>query len=60
MLLSMALTAPQYVAKVVSRKPLLMAGRDAGTSTLLTSARRLSLLDRAAQAAGDEPLPPLA
>eukprot|EP01045_Picozoa_sp_COSAG04_P051099 COSAG04_NODE_21058_length_380_cov_3.060498_1_plen_48_part_10 len=30
MLLSVALTAPQYVAKAVSRKPLLMAGRDAG------------------------------
>ena len=30
MLLSVALTAPLYVAKAVSRKPLLMAGRDAG------------------------------
>ena len=57
MLLSVALTAPQYVAKAVSWKPLLMAGRDAGNEHA-ADARRLSLLDRAAQAAGDEPLPP--
>ena len=41
MLLSMALTAPQHVAKAVSRKPLLTAGRDAAmpeTGTLLMRA----------------------
>ena len=56
--LSMALTAPQYVAKAVSRKPLLMAGRDAGDEHAADERAPLSLLDRAAQAAGDEPLPP--
>ena len=56
-LLSMALTAPQYVAKAVSRKPpLLMAGRDAGDGHA-ADARRLASADQAAKAADDEPLP---
>ena len=44
MLLSVALTAPQHVAKAVSWKPLLMAGRDAGDEHA-ADARRLFLLD---------------
>ena len=54
--LSEALTAPQYVAKAMSRKPPLMAGRDAGDGHA-ADARRLVSADRAAKAADDEPQP---
>ena len=56
MLLSMVLTAPQYVAKAMSRKPPLMAGRDAGDGHA-ADARRLVSADHAAKAADDEPQP---
>ena len=56
MLLSTALTAPQYVAEAMSRKPPLMAGRDAGDGHA-ADARRLVSADQAAKAADDEPQP---
>ena len=56
MLLSMALTAPQHVAKAVSRRPPLTVGRDAGDGHA-ADARRLVSADQAVKTAGDDPQP---
>ena len=53
MLLSVALTAPLYVAKAVSRKPWLMAGRDAGGEHATTPLRGSEM--RAASQAQTKP-----